>query len=257
MGLKIVPNFIRKRYEGGFAMATSDKNTISHSEFYEENLYKLQDGVLSIVKNSDVPLYLTGGTALSRAYYHHRYSDDLDFFVNSDSAFNQYVDIVLKALKEEGYSWSTETGFVKSPDFRTLVLKHPDYQMGLKLDFVNDVAAHYGEICDTALFYRTDSVRNILSNKVTAIFRMSAKDIVDIHRICLNEKFEWGQIFEEVREKELGVEPLDVSQIMQGITQTAFDNIKWKCKLTYADFKRDIDIIASDMLSMKLNSLVG
>lgn len=86
---------------------------------------------------------------------------------------------------------------------------------------------------------------------------MSAKDIVDIHRICLNEKFEWSQIFEEVREKELGVEPLDVSQIMQGITQTAFDNIKWKCKLTYADFKRDIDIIASDMLSMKLNSLVG
>ena len=77
--------------------------------------------------------------------------------------------------------------------------------MGLKLDFVNDVAAHYGEITETDLFYRTDSVRNILSNKVTAIFRMSAKDIVDIHRICLNEKFEWREVFEEVREKELGV----------------------------------------------------
>ena len=55
-------NFIRKRSEGGFAMATSDKNTISLSEFYEENLYRLQDGVLNIVKNCGTPLYLTGGT---------------------------------------------------------------------------------------------------------------------------------------------------------------------------------------------------
>ena len=61
-------------------MTTSDKNTISLSEFYEENLYRLQDGVLNIVKNCGTPLYLTGGTALSRAYYRHRYSDDLDFF---------------------------------------------------------------------------------------------------------------------------------------------------------------------------------
>ena len=76
-------------------MATSDKNTISLSEFYEENLYRLQDGVLNIVKNCGTPLYLTGGTALSRAYYRHRYSDDLDFFVNNDNSFNQYVDAVL------------------------------------------------------------------------------------------------------------------------------------------------------------------
>ena len=47
---------------GGFAMATSDKNTISLSEFYEENLYRLQDGVLNIVKNCGTPLYLIGGT---------------------------------------------------------------------------------------------------------------------------------------------------------------------------------------------------
>ncbi|MDR2095073.1 MAG: nucleotidyl transferase AbiEii/AbiGii toxin family protein [Treponema sp.] len=28
--------------------------------------------------------FLTGGTALSRAYYPHRYSDDLDFFYADD-----------------------------------------------------------------------------------------------------------------------------------------------------------------------------
>ncbi|MGI5097497.1 nucleotidyl transferase AbiEii/AbiGii toxin family protein [Treponema socranskii] len=58
----------------------SEKNSTSYSDYYEENLYGLQNGVLNIVKNLDVPFYLTGGTALSRGYYHHRYSDDLDFF---------------------------------------------------------------------------------------------------------------------------------------------------------------------------------
>jgi predicted nucleotidyltransferase component of viral defense system len=34
-----------------------------------------------------VGFYLTGGTALSRAYLNHRYSDDLDFFVNAVNDF--------------------------------------------------------------------------------------------------------------------------------------------------------------------------
>ncbi|MDR1421550.1 MAG: nucleotidyl transferase AbiEii/AbiGii toxin family protein, partial [Coriobacteriales bacterium] len=35
-----------------------------------------------VVQSCKTPFYLTGGTALSRIYYAHRFSDDLDFFVN-------------------------------------------------------------------------------------------------------------------------------------------------------------------------------
>jgi predicted nucleotidyltransferase component of viral defense system len=42
--------------------------------------------------------FLTGGTALSCAYYRHRYSDDLDFFVSSDSTFIEQVNLVLSAI---------------------------------------------------------------------------------------------------------------------------------------------------------------
>mgnify|MGYP002683057930 CR=1 FL=1 len=120
-------------------MATSDKNTISLSEFYEENLYRLQDGVLNIVKNCGTPLYLTGGTALSRGYYNHRYSDDLDFFLNHDSNFDSYVSSVLEELKIKGFYWSNEIGFVKSMDFYSLIVQHSDFCTKLKLDFVNDI----------------------------------------------------------------------------------------------------------------------
>lgn len=43
------------------------------AKFYEEKLYPLQDGVLSLVKELNIPFYLTGGTALSRDYFEDRH----------------------------------------------------------------------------------------------------------------------------------------------------------------------------------------
>jgi len=37
-------------------------------------------------------------TALSRAYYNHRYSDDLDFFVNDDDSFLAQADEIIAKL---------------------------------------------------------------------------------------------------------------------------------------------------------------
>lgn len=51
-----------------------------HAEYYNKVLYPLQDR--AIVAFKDSPFYLTGGTTLSRGYYNHRFSDDLDYFVN-------------------------------------------------------------------------------------------------------------------------------------------------------------------------------
>ena len=44
-------------------------------------LYALQDKVLKIIFTEETPFYLTGGTALHRFYCEHRYSDDLDLFM--------------------------------------------------------------------------------------------------------------------------------------------------------------------------------
>lgn len=90
-------------------MTSPDRNMTSYSAYYEENLYKLQNGVLNIVKELGTPFYLTGGTALSRGYYKHRYSDDLDFFVNNDSNFSKSADRVIDALSAKGYSWDPDT----------------------------------------------------------------------------------------------------------------------------------------------------
>ena len=41
--------------------------------------------------------YLTGGTAISRGYFNHRYSDDLDFFMNAN---NNFLNELKKSVNE-------------------------------------------------------------------------------------------------------------------------------------------------------------
>lgn len=54
----------------------------------------------------------------------------------------------------------------------------------MKIDFVNDVPAHFGEIKETPVYYRTDSIRNILSNKYTALYRISTTIKAGIDKIA-------------------------------------------------------------------------
>jgi predicted nucleotidyltransferase component of viral defense system len=54
-------------------------------------LYQLQDKFLSWWFSMGLPFYLTGGTALGRFYLNHRFSEDLDFFINNDGHYLNYI----------------------------------------------------------------------------------------------------------------------------------------------------------------------
>jgi hypothetical protein len=66
--------------------------------WYVEQLYPFQDEALSVLGGLDTGFYLSGGTAASRGYLHHRFSDDLDLFVNDDASFGLWADRVIQAL---------------------------------------------------------------------------------------------------------------------------------------------------------------
>lgn len=67
------------------------------AEYYNNILYPLQDRITPLFKDS--PFYLTGGTALSRGYYNHRYSDDLDYFVNDHPDFQRITERQIEKLE--------------------------------------------------------------------------------------------------------------------------------------------------------------
>jgi len=218
------------------------------SQYYEENLYPLQDGVLNIISRSGTDFFLTGGTALSRGYYRHRYSDDLDFFLDRSQTYDEQLDKILAMFSENGYSWDITKGFIRAENFATIGLRRDS--VILKLDFVNDLVPHFGDIVKTDLFYRTDSVRNILSNKLSAVFRYAAKDVADIREIALREEIDWASIIQEARQKEAGLDLTYVSEILQSMPKNEFDTISWVEKPNWDKFKNDINNIVFDMLHL-------
>ena len=219
------------------------------SQYYEENLYPLQDGVMNTISKCGVRFFLTGGTALSRAYYNHRYSDDLDFFVNDDDDYPAQVKEVFFKLEEDKFFWSSTVDFISNKNFTSFKVGWDKSDILLKLDFVNDVASHFGDTVKTDLFIRTDSIRNMLSNKLTALFRFAAKDVVDIREIALHEKVDWQQTINDARQKEAGLEIPIICDILQGMPQSEFETITWTKKPSWQEFRGDIDRIVHEMIS--------
>lgn len=222
-----------------------------HDDYYQNTLYPLQDKVLEIVGKLPVGFYLTGGTALSRGYLHHRYSDDLDFFVNGVSDFKVQVNTVIKALGNAGHRIDTsvaDDGFARIFVFED--------ERSLKLDFVNDVPFRAGTSVFTPLFIKTDNLNNILSNKVTALGRYATKDVVDIVYICESFKFNWEAVMNDAAEKDLWVNPINVTQVLDQFPFEKLLEINWMIESPSADwFSSRINQIIADILDGSENSL--
>lgn len=84
---------------------------VSQPSFYFDVLYPLQNHVVAAINKADTDFYLTGGTAASRGYLNHRFSDDLDYFVNDDNRFGLWVERVIQALNRELDSSSSGRNF--------------------------------------------------------------------------------------------------------------------------------------------------
>ena len=100
---------------------------------YYTRLYAFQDEIMKITQRQEVDFYLTGGTALSRCYLNHRYSDDLDFFINEAPGFKKQAQRVVTAIRHANFK--VEIGTASESFFRITVLKD---QTHLIIDFVND-----------------------------------------------------------------------------------------------------------------------
>jgi len=117
----------------------------------------------------------------------------------------------------------------------------------LKLDFVNDYAPHFGDFHYDQVLGKTDSWRNILSNKITALYRYEPKDVVDIWALCNKFRFNWPEILTEAAQKESPIDPIIVSEILASFPENALDSLKWIISLSkdqvISDLKSIIDSI--------------
>lgn len=158
--------------------------------------------------------YLTGGTALARFYFQHRDSEDLDLFTNDQHQdFSQVLRMVSGILHSLDLQILSQ---VATETFIRYMITDPA-GTALKVDLVKDVPVHFGDpIIKSGI--RVDSLENIGSNKVLAIFgRTDAKDFIDLYWILHHTALTFDDLFAKACEKDTGLSELYLAYALQNI----------------------------------------
>jgi predicted nucleotidyltransferase component of viral defense system len=142
--------------------------------------------------------YLTGGTALTEFYLHHRLSEDLDFFTETEEVnpltIEAFISTLSKKLQVKKIDRSQFCGLF------SYYLTFSDGQV-LKLDFNYypfpriEKGKKYHQLT-------IDSLEDIAANKVHTIFmKPRSRDYVDLYFIMQNTAFSLPQIIKNAKAK--------------------------------------------------------
>lgn len=104
-------------------------------------LLKIQDTVLEAFYSSpEFPFVLSGGTALSRYYLHHRESEDLDFFCKNIILDFEYIYRIINLyLRTKGFICEEiERADIKGQIKYIIFVVSPANGLSLKMDFIED-----------------------------------------------------------------------------------------------------------------------
>lgn len=215
-------------------------------DFYAKKLYPLQDKIFRKINHSRTSFYLTGGTALSRFYLNHRYSDDLDFFLNDDPSFPQQVQLIQNLLSEE-----FNLNVIRKEE-RFAGFSVESQNVNLKLEFINDVPAYLGEVKRFELYIRVDNMLNILSNKITAISdRDEPKDFADILFIFNSTPVNWEVIFSSSQSKAAGIFPPLIAKRFEDFDIEKLSILNWIESPDYNEIEKLKDKIMNDILGVR------
>lgn len=132
----------------------------------------------SFAKDKSLPkrFYFTGGTALSAIYLHHRESEDLDFFSESDFD-NEYI---IEFIERVAPLINTQSRITLKERVRIFELVNNNKELVIKVDFgyyphprLKKGKKEQG--------VEVDSLVDIAANKITTILqRTEVKDFVDL-----------------------------------------------------------------------------
>jgi len=146
----------------------------------------------------------------------------------------------------------------KGEYYTQFFVKNPDpsgTEILLKMDLINDIAARFGPLSIDPALGKIDNWRNILSNKLSALFRFEAKDVVDLLIIARNRSFNWQEIIWEAKSKEAGIDPLEIHHLLTSFPISELEYIKWIKPPNHDTVTADLNQIAKDILLGQDNSL--
>ena len=213
--------------------------------FYIDVLYPFQDEVIEVIDEAETEFYLSGGTAASRGYLQHRFSDDLDLFVNDRREFSLWAERVIQSLAADDRR--PVSVVLKEERFVRLVVDSGD--VGLKVEMINDVPAHCGDITRHEVLGLLDSAENILANKVTAALdRGEPKDLADIWGFCVVAGLSLEEAIRNADSKAAGVFPADLARVLCSVTRADYDLVRWQNEPGFEPFRDGLKGLGESLL---------
>jgi hypothetical protein len=139
-----------------------------------------QKHVFQILKSTRNPeSYVAGGTAINRSPDSMRYSNDIDFFHDTEESVSKSFELDRKALENNGYKFDV---LISQPSFhRAVITKNHE---SLKLEWVRDTAFRFFPVeQDDELGYKLHDIDLAVNKCIALANRAEARDLIDIIQI--------------------------------------------------------------------------
>lgn len=181
--------------------------------------------MLASLRDAEHGFHLSGGTALARGYYQHRYSEYLDFFVNDRPEFELWRDRCLETVRRHLPAGQSLEILLRETRFGRAVVHGP---VDLKLEFINDVPSRVGEPFVHPQLGRLETKENILANKISALVdRGAPKDAADIFWLCCRDNLDIRTALEHATGKAAGLFPPLVAKCLGEIAARGLPSVWW------------------------------
>ncbi|HBF12752.1 MAG TPA: hypothetical protein DDW49_05095 [Deltaproteobacteria bacterium] len=192
----------------------------------QRQVYKQQDQILSLFKKrKNFPFVLSGGTALSRFYLHHRFSEDLDFFCEEPDFSFAKVELLMRGIGP--FEMIGQTNLPSR-------LKVASYAAGkglkIKVDFLEDPFSGMWnptlKKAESGLTFRVDSIEQIFYRKFYSLLEQyhqtntitRFKDIIDLYTLHSHYK-KIGKVFDYYRKHNVSMNEEKIILIFGQITK--------------------------------------
>ena len=174
-------------------------------------LTQKQKSLLKLLsENKDITnnFYLGGGTALAEYYLHHRYSEDLDFF--SETEIDPLsIQVILKSISET--AGINDIDFQQSFNRNLFFLHFDDEIVKTEFTYYPFPQIENPKVIDNL---RIDSLVDIAVNKTFTIYQKPrSRDFIDLYLILRTENLSLGDLKKKARNKfDTHIDPLQMAQ---------------------------------------------
>lgn len=172
--------------------------------------------LLSEQKGIQEHFYLSGGTALSEYYLHHRYSEDLDFF-SFEEIDPMAIQVILKTVSSRANIQKID--FQQSFN-RNLFFLHFLDEETIKTEFT---FYPFTQVEQSRLIgnLKIDSLADIAVNKAFTIYQNPRlRDFIDLFFILKHENWNFLDIIQKARTKfDSPIDPLQLTQQLLQVSE--------------------------------------